>query len=332
MKPVPTNVLTGFLGVGKTTAVGHLLAHRPPGERWAVLVNEFGEIGLDGLLLEDGPITEREGIRIRELGGGCICCTLSLPLIIGVVELLREAKPHRLLIEASGVGHPAGLLETLLTQDPLSRLLDVRATLCLLDPADWDRSEVRDLPTYQDQIALSDVVVMNKADRADAATLADFATWSRELFPPKAVTATTTQGRLDLAWLDMDRSPERVPLFPNAHRETEPRVDLSPPARPGRPRRQETTIDGLWACGWLFDPADRFREDALLELLVGGYEVRRLKGVFHTDGGWYTVNRSAGDVTIAPTAYRRDSRLQIFREHPPRTVAEFETALLACLE
>lgn len=327
-RSVPTNVLTGFLGVGKTTAVLDLLARRPEGERWAVLVNEFGEVGLDGILL-DGTAP---GVSIRELGGGCICCTLSLPLVIGVVELLREGKPDRLLIEASGVGHPAGLLETLLNQEPLNHLLEVRATICLLTPQDWQNPTVAELPTYQDQIALSDVVVLNKADAADAATLDAFQRWGRELFPPKAVVATTTQGRLDPAWLDIDRAPERVPLFPEAHAHNpEAEVQLGLPPRPGRPRRAEATVDGLAACGWLFDPADVFVEDALLELLLGGYEVRRLKGVFRTDMGWYAVNRSGREVVVAPTAYRRDSRLQVFRDGPPRTWDDFEAALLGCL-
>ncbi len=329
-KPVPTNVLTGFLGVGKTTAIRDLLARRPAGERWAVLVNEFGEIGLDGLLLEESrPV---EGVSIRELDGGCICCTLSLPLVIGIVELLREAKPDRLLIEASGVGHPAGLIETLTRQDPLDRVLDVRATICLLDPSDWCRPDVTDLPTYQDQIALSDVVVLNKADRADVEARRRFAAFQREVFPPKAITATTSQGRLDLAWLDIGREPGRVPLFPETHaHSTAAPVSLAMPPRPGRPRREEATIDTLSACGWLFDPADVFDEEALLELLLGGYEVRRLKGVFHMDTGWYSVNRSGSDVVVSPTAYRRDSRLQVFRDRPPRTWDDFEQALLACL-
>lgn len=334
-RPVPTNVLTGFLGVGKTTAIASLLRRRPAGERWAVLVNEFGEIGLDGLLLEEsaGAETSTGGVHIRELGGGCICCTLSLPLVIGLVELLREARPDRLLIEASGVGHPLGLLETLTRQDPLNRLLEVRSTLCLLDPADWQRPEVANLPTYQDQIALADVVVLNKADTVTLATREAFLTWGRELFPSPAVVAAITRGELNFGWLDGPREPGRVPLFPNAHQDSEPAgLSLALPPRPGRPRREEAHIDGLSACGWLFDPADIFHEETLLEFLLGGYEVRRLKGVFHTDAGWYSVNRSGSDVVVAPTVYRRDSRVQVFRERQPRTWADFEAELVKCLK
>lgn len=66
---VPTNIITGFLGVGKTTAILHLLATKPAHEKWAVLVNEFGEIGIDGAIMSE------QGAMIKEVPGGCLCCT-----------------------------------------------------------------------------------------------------------------------------------------------------------------------------------------------------------------------------------------------------------------
>lgn len=69
-KKVPTNIITGFLGVGKTTAILNLLKNKPENENWAVLVNEFGEIGIDGTLMTD------QGALIKEVPGGCMCCTL----------------------------------------------------------------------------------------------------------------------------------------------------------------------------------------------------------------------------------------------------------------
>ena len=73
IQAVPTNVITGFLGVGKTTAILHLLTHKPSDERWAVLVNEFGEIGVDGSLFE-GRSSNEKGVFIREVPGGCMLC------------------------------------------------------------------------------------------------------------------------------------------------------------------------------------------------------------------------------------------------------------------
>ena len=89
IQSVPTNVITGFLGVGKTTAILHLLANKPADERWAVLVNEFGEIGVDGALMEQ----QDEGVFISEVPGGCMCCTSGLPMQIALNMLLTRSNP-----------------------------------------------------------------------------------------------------------------------------------------------------------------------------------------------------------------------------------------------
>ncbi|HEX4870608.1 MAG TPA: GTP-binding protein, partial [Moraxellaceae bacterium] len=74
IRAVPLNLVTGFLGAGKTTSIRHLLATRAGGERWAVLVNEFGKVGIDQAVLGG------EGIAIKEVPGGCLCCANQLPL------------------------------------------------------------------------------------------------------------------------------------------------------------------------------------------------------------------------------------------------------------
>jgi len=92
---VPTNIITGFLGAGKTSAIMHLLKQKPANERWAILVNEFGEIGIDASLLK-GKLSNSEQVFIREVPGGCMCCASGLPMQITLNQLLTEAKPHRL--------------------------------------------------------------------------------------------------------------------------------------------------------------------------------------------------------------------------------------------
>ena len=103
---VPTNIISGFLGVGKTTAILNLFANKPASEKWAVLVNEFGKIGIDG------RVYKANGIEVKEIPGGCMCCAQGLPLQVAVNRLLRETQPDRLIIESSGVGHPGGALNT----------------------------------------------------------------------------------------------------------------------------------------------------------------------------------------------------------------------------
>jgi len=88
------NLITGFLGSGKTTLLCHLLAARPAGEKWAVLVNEFGEIGIDGALLAD------RGATLKEIPGGCLCCVNGLPMQVGLnmlLKLMSRAPAHAVL-------------------------------------------------------------------------------------------------------------------------------------------------------------------------------------------------------------------------------------------
>jgi len=125
---VPTNIITGFLGVGKTTAILHLLKHKPGNERWAVLVNEFGEIGIDGSLFK-GQHSEQNGVFIREVPGGCMCCTAGLPMQIALAQLLARAKPDRLLIEPTGLGHPIEVLQTLFSEY-YREVLNIQKTNC----------------------------------------------------------------------------------------------------------------------------------------------------------------------------------------------------------
>ena len=96
---IPTHLIAGPLGAGKTSLIRHLLAHKPAHERWAVLINEFGQIGLDQALLTNAG----EGISLSEVPGGCLCCVNGAPFQIGLARLLRKAQPDRLLIEPGRV-------------------------------------------------------------------------------------------------------------------------------------------------------------------------------------------------------------------------------------
>jgi G3E family GTPase len=303
---VPTNLFTGFLGVGKTTAVIDLLKHRAAGSRWAVLVNEYGDVSIDGAMIEgETP----DGVSVREVGGGCVCCASAPHLPVAIHFLLLESRPERLLIETTGLGHPARLLDSL-RRDYRGRL-DIRATIGIVDPADFAKPEMRANPIFVDQIQLADVLVMNKLDAASPELVADFDCWANGLFPPKLLIAGTTRGRLDPAWLDLTASDERLPVYPEAHEHPTP-PGVAPACR-----------------GWVFDPSCVFDEEKLLALLGETKGVSRLKGVFRLPDEWVAVNRVGTAVTVTPTAYRRDSRLEVFSD--ALDWSRFEEDLKRCL-
>lgn len=327
MASVPTNLITGFLGVGKSTAIRHLLAQSPTDERWAVLVNEFGEVAIDNAALAGG----RDDATIRELPGGCMCCTLGAPLKVTLTRLLREARPDRLLIEPTGLGHPARVLDSLRGGD-LGAAVEVRATVCLIDPRQLSDERITNREVFQDQVELAEVLVANKTDLCADEALQHFRQWSAGLFPPKARIEEVDNGRIDPAMLDIAAEPERTPLFPHAHEHAHAHEHVDEPAapQPGVPVRRENTSADADACGWIFHPDDRFDERALLALLRE-LPVDRLKGVFRC-GRWLHVDRVGDDMTTRTSAWRADSRVECIAGHGAAPAwPALERRLRACL-
>ena len=186
---------------------------------------------------------------------------------------------------------------------------------------------------------MADIVAVNKLDRTESAQLEEFLSYLKGMFPPKNLVLTTTHGMLDLSLLDADITPERVPLFPNAHPvvSTKP---ARPPAGsgstislllPGHPVRRESQQGERAACGWIFSPLDSFRKVDLFELCNGSFDVHRLKGVFRVGNEWLLFNRVGGELTCESIPYRRDSRLEVILDQPDFDWTEFERLLLNCL-
>ena len=330
--PVGTTLITGFLGVGKTTAIRHLLAHKPAAERWAVLVNEFGEIGIDGATLAG-----EDGVAIREVAGGCICCTSGPMLRVALTRLLRE-RPDRLLIEPTGLGHPAGIIDSL-REPGLAKALQLNAVITLVDPAQFLDPRYRQHPVYADQITLADILVANKCDRADAATLAQFQQAAAGLYPPKQLLANIEHGRLDPAWLDWQPRQQRAASYPDAHRGNQPQTAeaplLAPDAANPPLRRTAQGLDSS-SCGWLFSADFQFSLRGLkhwAEALAGfaagqGIALQRAKGVFRCGERWWWLNWTPAEHDWQAIAWRRDSRCELIADATTADWLTFEHGLL----
>jgi G3E family GTPase len=307
---IPTNLITGFLGVGKTTAVRHLLAQRPSGQRWAVLVNEFGEIGVDGAFLQESG-KDDSGVAIAEVPGGCVCCVSSQAFTVGLNRLIREQRPDRILIEPTGLGHPAQILATL-SGPYYQDVLEVRATITLIDARHLASVRHREHATWQDQVHLADVLVASKADLYGDAERDAFAAFAAGQEPAKEKVAVIEHGCLDPAWLDLPRQQRRA-AFPEAHAflkdhgHDHAHVDEAPASDwlmlEGR-GDDRVSVGWRIAAHWVFD-ANALR--ALLDSIA----VERLKGMLHTDTGWLAVNRSPDGGEWQAVAPRRDSRLEL---------------------
>lgn len=337
-KPVPVNIITGFLGVGKTTAIRHLLASKPAGETWAVLVNEFGEVGIDGSLLSGAaPNTGGQGgeggegeVVIREVPGGCMCCSSGLPMQVALNQLIRRAKPDRLLIEPTGLGHPREMLATL-DQSMYRDVLRVGATLTLVDARKLADPRYTEHDIFCDQLAIADVIVATKTDLYEAGDTDQLDSFIAARQLGDRPLYKVSHGAVDPAWLDLERlSLQGQPVHPQrSGTDNADSIDLAVVFKfpPSGYVRKDNSGAGFVSAGWIFEPAavfDHFR----LFALFSGVIAERLKAVMITNNGVFGFNLSEQVLSIMELDEANDSRVEIIAE----TAADFdgiETMLLA---
>lgn len=182
------NLVFGFLGSGKTTLVKHLLAQVGTREKTAVIVNEFGEVGVDGDILRG------QNIDVVELNSGCLCCVLKGSLLLAVEELRDKARVERVLVEATGVAQPAELLESLVESSANHRL-QIGPLVTVVDCAKFSKLEGMLGDFYLDQVENADIVLANKLDLATPEQLSDATQRIREI-NPDARLLFSEQGRV----------------------------------------------------------------------------------------------------------------------------------------
>lgn len=306
--PIPTNLIFGFLGSGKTTAIRTLLAKKPANETWAILVNEFGEVGIDGQLL-DG-----QGAMIKEVPGGCMCCVAGLPMQMGLNMLIKRAQPDRLLIEPTGLGHPQRILETL-ESEFYRDVLDMRACFTLIDPRRLEETKVLENENFQAQVAVADVLLGNKSDCCTQDELDGFQAWARRVQPESEPAHVTHQGDFPIEWLDLSRG-GKWPSKPHGHQH-----HGEMPAKQWRDldecgwQQASNKGEGYFSCGWRIKSTTRL-DYSHLNAFAHDPQWQRLKGFVNTSEGWYSFNALEGVVTTQPIPEQSESRLEIISDKP----------------
>ncbi|RAU32321.1 GTP-binding protein [Pantoea sp. RIT413] len=315
------NLITGFLGSGKTTTLLHLLAHKPADEKWAILVNEFGEVGIDGALLAN------RGAELKEIPGGCMCCVNGLPLQVGLNMLLKQAKPDRLIIEPTGLGHPKQLLN-MLRAAVYQPWITVDATLTLLDPRQLADARVAANENFRDQLTAADIIVASKSDRWQPEDRQRLADWQRDNLGDRLLTETAW-GKIDPALLTHPAQHDRpVPdALHHAHSTRPQGLAALKLEGQARWRRALNEGQGYASCGWIFDEETQFDTIPLLEWARRA-PVDRVKGVLRTPDGLVNVNRQGDDLFIEtrPVA-PPDSRIELIH-HQPADWNALQTSLL----
>jgi len=161
---IPVTVLTGYLGAGKTTLLNRILSE-PHGQRFAVIVNEFGEIGIDNELVVGADE------EVFEMSNGCICCTVRGDLIRIIDGLMRrKGKFDAIIVETTGLADPAPVAQTFFVDDTVRNKARLDAVVTVAD-ARWLKDRLKDAPEAKNQIAFADVILINKTDLVTPAEL-----------------------------------------------------------------------------------------------------------------------------------------------------------------
>ena len=299
LQNIPTHVIAGPLGAGKTSLIRHLLAQRPAGERWAVLINEFGQIGIDAALLT----RDADGIALGEVAGGCLCCVNGAPFQVGLGRLLRKARPDRLFIEPSGLGHPAQLLRQL-REAPWQGVLSVQPCILVLDAQALAAGKPLP-PAQQEALKSAGLLLLNKAEHLDEIARQRLVAqlperplyWAHHAaLPLSQLPGLAAQA---VAGVDNFVAPKGLAQLPAIWTDPALPICLS--------QAQEDS----WSIGWRWHPSQTFDTDRIARWLAG-LDWRRAKLVIHSVEGWVSANAlDNAALEWRSSEWRQDSRIEL---------------------
>jgi G3E family GTPase len=296
--PIPVHILGGFLGTGKTSAIRAQLAARK-GERVAVIVNDFGEAGLDATTLEGAA-----PYKLTNIPGGCVCCTAPEGFVDALAAVLEE-KPDRLWIEPTGLARPQDLVDTI-RRSPHQGAFEIAPVVVLVDPARLGKAaseSERELIAQQTGIA--DVLVANRTDLCSEDALLRFDELVASLWPGPMAVHRTTHGRL----------PREALEWPAGEGARLPRAAAG--LHVGH--AHESTA-GYAAQSFRWSPDLVFSRERLARAALrasqglAGAPLARMKGIFRTQEGALLIEIAGGALHEERSHHRRDSRADVIFE------------------
>lgn len=249
---------------------------------------------------------------------------------VGLNRLIAEAKPTRILIEPTGLGHPSQIVDAL-TSPPFCQLLKLQASVCLIDPRKLADTRFREHETFLAQASMADILVASKTDVATEADLAAFEIFAEGLHAKTR--AYCSQGVLDVALLQRPYAAKNLPKSIAHSASLNPLlntfIQLPSPEDGQLFIRRQNQGQGYYSCGWVFRPEAIFAMEPLF-VWLSGLSCQRMKGVMITAEAIIGFNAEDGVLSMTELDECDDSRLEIIHSSP-LSWDDIEQALLNCL-
>lgn len=308
MGKIPVNIISGFLGSGKTTAIIQLLEQKPPEECWAIVVNEFGKVSIDGQTLQAKSVAG----SVFDILGGCICCSAKIYLKENLEKIVETEKFDRIIIEPSGLGG----IEMVSDMVELIPQLSLMPVICIVDITGIDNPKFQRIPIYSAQIRMSDRIIFSKCDLLDSPEQQDelVIKFKSSFFDKYSCIVGTKMTNSVLNSTDLRKKIEegnsRNHFLPTHHLTDE--------------NFQEKVFQ--FGIEHIFDP------EKLISLFNNHHSIIRAKGHFNTTSGWALFNYTISGCNFEPCQAKEHSELVIiFRKNESIQKEEFNKQIEKCI-
>lgn len=302
--PIPVYLITGLLGSGKTTLLSKLLQQQPAGQKWAVLVNEFGEIDIDTEILKHSSTNT---VLFESVKGGCICCSANHFMHQALQKLIAQ-KPDVIWIEPTGLGHPAGIMDTL-QKFPEIKL---KLTLGLITPKQLTTERWQKSAVMRDLMTLADAVLLSQTDLATPTEIHTALDLLAQLYPQKIA---LWQNSDSIEFGDIQKmQPIAFKIRENAKLTTDV-INVTLEAKSSKLQSLCTQIDAqtkqIKAIGCTFPHYAVFNRLKLKSFFADySVEIVRSKGILRTGKEWQLLQWHTQQFALSDIAWRQDSRIE----------------------